>query len=95
MKCQVYNKGILPILGIFSWYEILISLECAVDSEWIGIINFAVSCSVAELFICRNHKNPAFNDPTLDKTTVFNQQKQSFSVIIARHFNVCYWCEQL
>ena len=30
-KHQVYNKGILPILPIFSGYEILISIECAVD----------------------------------------------------------------
>ena len=35
MKHQVYNKGILPILENFfiKNYEILISLECAVDSE--------------------------------------------------------------
>ena len=34
----------------------MISLECAVDSEWNGDINFTVSCSVVELFICRNQK---------------------------------------
>ena len=33
MKRQVYNKGISPILGNFSQFEMLISLECAVDSE--------------------------------------------------------------
>ena len=42
MKHQVYNKGILPILVIFSGYEMLISLECAVDSEQNGVIYFIV-----------------------------------------------------
>ena len=42
MKRQVYNKGILPILVIFSGYEMLISLECAVDSEQNGVIYFIV-----------------------------------------------------
>ena len=60
-KHQVYNKGILPILGKFEQYEILISPESVVDSEWNGVINFVVSCSVAKLFICRSHKNPAIN----------------------------------
>ena len=35
----------------------MISLECAVDSELNDAIAFAVSCSVAELTIHRNHKN--------------------------------------
>ena len=56
-----YNKGILPILGIFSQYEILISLKCVFDFEWNDVINFAVACSVVELLIHRNHKNSAFN----------------------------------
>ena len=32
-KHQVYNKWILPILGKYEQYEILISPESAVDSE--------------------------------------------------------------
>ena len=39
------------ILGIFSQYEILISLECTVDSEWNSVIKSVVSCSVAEIFV--------------------------------------------
>ena len=36
-----------------------------IDSEWNDLINFFVSwCSVVELFICRNHKNRAFNSAT-------------------------------
>ena len=62
MKRQVYIiRGFSPILGIFSYYEILISLECAVNSEWNGIINFLLSCSVVKLFNRRNYNNPAFN----------------------------------
>ena len=40
----------------YNFHLILISilLECAVDSD---VINFVVSCSVAELFIHRNHKS--------------------------------------
>ena len=48
----------------------MISLESTVDSEWNDIINFIVSCSVVELFICRHHKNSAFNGLTLHKTGV-------------------------
>ena len=68
---SLYNiiRGFSPILGIFSRYEILISLECVVDSEWNGVINFIVSCSVVELFTCRNHESPAFNSLILHKTT--------------------------
>ena len=58
-------RGFSPILGIFKQYEILISLECAVDYEWNDVINFIVSCSVVELFIHRNHKKTAFNALTL------------------------------
>ena len=47
------------ILVTFKQYEILLSLECAVDSEWNDVITFVVSCSV-ELFTWRNHKNPVF-----------------------------------
>ena len=54
-KRQVYNnKGIFTNLSNFKfqlYYEVLISLECAVDSECNYVINFIVSCSVVELFI--------------------------------------------
>ena len=53
--------GFLPILGKFEQYEILISPESAVDSEWNGVIDFVVSCLVLKLFTCRYHKNPAIN----------------------------------
>ena len=56
-------RGFSPILGIFSQYEILISLECAVDSEWDGVINFVVACSVAELLFVEITKNPVFDGP--------------------------------
>ena len=39
MKHQVYNKGILAILGNFSQCEMLMSLECTVDSERNGVFN--------------------------------------------------------
>ena len=49
---SLYNKGIFTNFGyFFSWHEILISLECAVDSEQNGVIDSVVSCSVVELFI--------------------------------------------
>ena len=44
-------RGFSPILGIFSQDKILILLKCAVDSEWNGVINFVVSCSIVKLFI--------------------------------------------
>ena len=47
-------RGFSPILGNFKfqlYYEVLISLECAVDSECNDVINFIVSCLVVELFI--------------------------------------------
>ena len=57
-KHQVYNKGFSPIiLDIFSQYEMLISLECAVDSEWNDVINSVVSCSIVELVIHKKVKN--------------------------------------
>ena len=46
-------RGFSPI---FHDYEILISLECAVDSEWNDVTNFIVLCSFVELSIRRNHK---------------------------------------
>ena len=52
-KHQVYNKGISSILGSFSKYKILISFKGMVDSEWNDVINYVVSCSIAELFIHR------------------------------------------
>ena len=55
-------RGFSPIFNIFSQYEILISVECAVDSERNGVIISVVSCSIVEFFICRSHKNSAFND---------------------------------
>ena len=58
-------RGFSPILGIFEQYEILISLECAVDSERNDVIIFVISCSIAEIFLCKNHKNPAFNSLTV------------------------------
>ena len=45
-------------------------VECAVNSEWNDVINFIVSCSVVDLFIHRNHKNPAFNILTLFSTNI-------------------------
>ena len=60
------SKGIRrfsPILGNFEKYEILISLECAIDSEWNGVINFIVSCSVVELFI---HKKSNLQPPNIE-----------------------------
>ena len=70
MKHQVYNnKGIFTNFEYFSEYEILISLECTVDSEWNDTIDFVVSRSVVELFIHRSHKNQAFNALTLHETT--------------------------
>ena len=60
-------------LGHFCQYGILISLECAVDSEWDGVIGLVVSCSVAELFIHTNHKkNPGFSG--LKTTTLFSSE---------------------
>ena len=41
----------------------MILLECAVDSEWNGVISFVISCSVVEIFIRESHKNLAFNSP--------------------------------
>ena len=65
-KQQVYIiRAFSPISGIFEQYEILISLECAVDSERNDVIIFVISCSVAEIFLCKNHKNPAFNSLTV------------------------------
>ena len=55
-KRQVYNKGISPILGIFSQYGILILLKCAVDSEWNGVISSVVSCSIVEIFLHESHQ---------------------------------------
>ena len=46
---SLYNKEILPILASFSGYEILLLLECTVDSEWNDIVTFIVSCSVVVL----------------------------------------------
>ena len=60
-------KRIFSNFGYFSQYKIL---KCAVDSEWNGVINLVVSCSVVKLFICRNDKDPGFNGPTLHKTTL-------------------------
>ena len=34
----------------------MVSLECAVDSEWNGEINFVVTCSVVELFAHKVHQ---------------------------------------
>ena len=52
----ILNKGILSILAIFLKYEISISLEYAINSDWNGAINFVVACPVVELLIHRNHK---------------------------------------
>ena len=54
--CKIKNtksiiRGFSTILGIFSQYKILISLNCAFDSEWNGVIKFVVSCSIVKLFI--------------------------------------------
>ena len=55
-------RGFLLILGISSYYKI-ISLECAVDSEWNGVNNKSVvSCSVLKLFIRRNQLSTASHD---------------------------------
>ena len=83
LKRQVYNKGILPILDIFSQYETMISLECAVDAELNDVIAFVVSCSVSELIIHRNHKNQAFNDPNpqLNLLSTFSLSKCACVVV--------------
>ena len=44
-------RGFSPISGIFSQYEILISLKCAFDSESNGVIYSVVSCLTVELII--------------------------------------------
>ena len=67
MKHQVYNKGFFTKFEYFSQYEILISLECAVDCEQIGIINYVVSCSIVGMKI---HKNSGFSGLILHKTTL-------------------------
>ena len=41
----------------------MISLECAVDSEWNDAINFAASCSVAEIFIHKNYQKSSLQRP--------------------------------
>ena len=48
VKRKVYNKGFSPILGNFSRYEILISLEWALGSEWNDVILFCYT-----MFVCR------------------------------------------
>ena len=52
-KRQVYNKGISQILGSFSNYEILISLESTVDSQKNDLVNSVVSCLIAKFLIHR------------------------------------------
>ena len=63
-------RGFSPIFGYLSQYEILISLECAVDSEWNGVIISVLSCSVAELFNHKSHKSSASNQPWTAKITL-------------------------
>ena len=58
-----------PILVNFLQYEILISLKCAVDSEWNDIIIVGISCSVAELEITKAR----FYRP--NTITLFSQSK--------------------
>ena len=50
---SIYNKVISQILGSFSNYEILISLESTVDSQMNDVVNSVVSCLIAEFLIHR------------------------------------------
>ena len=81
-------RGFSPISGNFSWYEILILLKCAVDSDWSDAINFIVSCLVVELFI---------HDVT--KNSTFNGQKHSLQNIstsalaMTKSFLLFYWAQ--
>ena len=50
--------------------------KCAVDSERNDVIIFVIPCSVAEIFLCKNHKNSAFNNSQhkyLDNCTCYNK----------------------
>ena len=62
-QVYIYNKGILPILGIFPWYKIIVPLECAADSEWNGAMNLVASCSVVELSVHKNCKKISLERP--------------------------------
>ena len=44
--------------------EISVSLEFAVDSKLKDVINFIVSCSVADPVIRRGHKKSTFQQPS-------------------------------
>ena len=45
----------------------MISLKCAVDSEWNDVINFVVACSVVELLIHRNPQKSSLQWPKPDQ----------------------------
>ena len=57
-------RGFSQLLGIFSQYEKLISLECAVESERNGVIDSVVSCLVVELFVHESHQK-VFHQPAI------------------------------
>ena len=100
MKHQVYKKGILSFLGIFSQYEILISLECAIDCEQNCVINSVVSCSIVEIFIDEFYKNSSFNGLSLQKTTLLEvciqlvcvKTVSKISVNLCHYIIVCIKC---
>ena len=90
IKSIIWNKGIITNFGYFSWYKKLISLKCVhvVDTEWNKEITLIVLYSVVEIFICRNHKNLAFDgldviphkQTTVCYNSIFDKQK------------ICLWC---
>ena len=53
IKHQVYNKGIFTN---FRYFLTIWNIECAVDSELNGAINFVVSCSVVEIIHSKKSK---------------------------------------
>ena len=53
-------RGFSSILGNLKKNNIMISLECADDSESNDAINVIVSCSVVELFIIEITKIPQY-----------------------------------
>ena len=71
---QVYNKGISPILGSFSKYEILISLESTVDSQMNDVVNSVVSCLIAEFLIHREITRSSFQWLTHHNSYKISQQ---------------------
>ena len=63
----------------------MISLEYAVDSEQNDDIDLVDLCSVAEIFVLRNHKNPVLNG--LKTQLCFN----NFIRMCLEHFEVLHF----